>query len=126
MAIGITVTRQDHPELVTQLQHEAEDFIAQYGNLFEHPSQIRPGPLQLRTKTLVQRIPKARDRNAASLSYPSAYPQSKRTRVPGCFVCTWEGSNECKRTKISFYRHIVSDVIYSICEEREARTAFPI
>ena len=64
MAIGITVTRQDHPELVTQLQHEAEDFIAQYGNLFEHPSQIRPGPLQLRTKTLVQRIPKARDRNA--------------------------------------------------------------
>ena len=109
-----------------QLQHEAEDFIAQYGNLFEDSNQIRPGPLQLRTKTLVQRILKARDRNAASLSYPTAHPQSKRTRVLRCFVCAWEGCNESKRTKIYFYRHIVSDVIYSICEEREARTAFPI
>jgi len=125
--LGTTIAQQDHPELVEQLQREAETFIAQYGNLFEHstsgPNPTLSSPLQPRNSALVRRTSKAGDRKTASLPYPSANSQAKRTRVPGRYVCTWEGCNECKCHQIPFHRCIVSESIYSIREEREARQA---
>ena len=111
---GTTIAPKRHPDLVEQLQREAADVIAWYGNLFKDaapsPNPTRSSPLQPRNSALVQRTSNAGDHNVASLPYPSARPQSKRTRVPGCYVCTWAGCNECKYTRMSFHCRIASEI----------------
>lgn len=110
---GTTIARKRDPDIVEQLQREAEDVIAWYGDLFKDAAPTnptRPSPLQPRNSALVRRTSKAGDRNVASLPYPSGHPQSKRTRVPGCYVCTWAGCSECKYTQMSFHRRIVSEI----------------
>lgn len=127
-----TVTRQDgHDSLASmvQLQREAEDVLARYGNFFEQSTPgLRPAltkPLQPRSgcvltfshNSFVQRTTRAVDCDVVSLRYPTA---SKRTRVSGCHLCAWPGCNKCKCTQMPSQRHIVSEAAYSVRKEGKA------
>lgn len=106
-------------QLMDQLKREAEDLLAQYGGLLKDSSSC-PTPtvtdlLQPRNdshptpshSSLVQRTTKSGGQKITPLPYPTTHTQAKKTRVPGRYVCTWQGCDECKSTQVTFHPHII-------------------
>ena len=99
-------------QLMDQLKREAEDVLAHFGSLLKDSSSC-PSPtvtdlLQPRNESnptpphssLVQRTTKSGGHKIASIPYPTTHAQAKKTRVPGRYVCSWQGCNECESTQV--------------------------